>query len=195
MPYPTALSPLFTFFLATSMAIAQTGDWQTVQHLPSGTRLKIKLQRGRTFGHCAFMGATDDVLDCDYPGLTYIQGHYRRDNVKAVYLTYNARAIGLGIGAGAGAILGVTTIHAPAANRGFLTLIDVGILGGTGYFFGMILDPFLHGRAVYLSPNPTPNVAPSPMAKPRNPNPPANNLPCLRDGVTRQCIDRSSTDE
>ena len=102
MPYPTALSPLFTFFLATSMAIAQTGDWQAVQHLPSGTRLKIKLQRGRTFGHCAFMGATDDVLDCDYPGLTYIQGHYRRDNVKAVYLTHNARAIGLGIGAGSG---------------------------------------------------------------------------------------------
>jgi hypothetical protein len=51
-----------------SIVLAQTGDWQAVQHLPGGTMLKITLKHGHTFGHCEFMGATDHALHCDYPG-------------------------------------------------------------------------------------------------------------------------------
>jgi hypothetical protein len=74
--------------------------------------------------------------------------------------------------------------------RGLLALVDGGILGGLGYFFGMVLDPFFHGKAVYLSSNlPTGgNRAYTPMPKDQNTNQPADNVPCLRDGVTLQCV-------
>ena len=74
--------------------------------------------------------------------------------------------------------------------RGLLALVDGGILGGLGYFFGMVLDPFFHGKTVYLSSNPPidGNRAYTPMPKNQNTNQPADNVPCLRDGVTLQCV-------
>jgi hypothetical protein len=181
---------LMAFLLLGSITLAQTGDWQAVKHLPGGTRLKIKLKRGRTFGHCEFMGATDEALHCDYPGLLYIRAQYPRDNVKAVYLVHNARAIGAGIGAGAGAVIGATATPGPIAGREFFAVIDAGILGGFGYFFGMVADPFFHGKAVYRSPN-APKDANSPSTKNApSASEPADNLPCLKNGVTLQCVDQ-----
>jgi hypothetical protein len=54
----------------------------------------------------------------------------------------------------------------------------------------MVLDPFFHGKAVYLSSNlPTGgNRDYTPMPKDQNTNQPADNVPCLRDGVTLQCL-------
>jgi hypothetical protein len=172
-------------FLLVSSAIAQTGDWQAVRHLPAGTRLKIKLKRGHTFGHCEFLGATDDVLDCDYPGLRYASARYRRDNIKAVYLVHNARAIGFGIGATSGVIIGVAATPGPAAARELFAVIDGGLLGCIGYFFGTVADPFFQGKAVYLSPSHSINNHAQPA--PHTPDPPP--LPCLRDGVTMPCVD------
>lgn len=108
---------LMAFLLLASITLAQTGDWHAVKHLPGGTMLKIKLKRGHTFGHCEFMGATDDALHCDYPGLQYIRAQFPRENVKAVYLVHNARAIGAGIGAGAGAVIGAAATPGPIAGR------------------------------------------------------------------------------
>ncbi len=189
MKHLKIISLLSAFLLLGPIALAQTGDWQTVQHLPGGTMLKITLKQGRTFGHCEFMGATDHALRCDYPGLQYIRAQYPRDNVKAVYLVHNTRAIGVGIGAGAGAVIGAARDPVPGLGRGGTTLFDAAILGGLGYFFGMVADPFFHGKAVYRSPN-APNDAHHPSTKNQHtPNEPADNLPCVKDGKTLQCVD------
>ena len=121
------------------------------------------------------MEATEDALACDYPALLHDNRvQYRRDNTKAVYLVHNARAIGFGIGAGAGAVIGAATTPGPAPVRGLLALVDGGIIGGLGYFFGMVSDPFFHGKAVYLSSNlPTGgNRDYTPMPKDQNTNQP-----------------------
>jgi hypothetical protein len=72
--------------------------------------------------------------------------------------------------------------------RGLLALVDGGILGGLGYFFGMVLDPFFHGKAVYLSSNPPIDGNRASTTKDENIDQPADNVPCLRDGVTLQCV-------
>jgi hypothetical protein len=150
-----AISFLLAIPLLHSAAWPQTGDWRAVQHLPGGTRLKIKLRHGHTFGHCDFLGATDDALTCDYGGLLWdARPQYSRDNIKAVYLVHNARAIGFGIGAGSGAVIGAATTHGPLVNRELFAVFDAGILGGLGYAFGVVLDPFFHGKAVYVDLNP-----------------------------------------
>jgi hypothetical protein len=150
-----AISFLLAIPLLASAARAQTGDWRAVQRLPGGTRLKIKLIHGHSFGHCDFLGATDDALTCDYGGLFWnARPQYSRANIKAVYLVHDARAIGFGIGAGSGAIIGAATTHGPLVSRELFAVFDAGILGGLGYVFGTVLDPFFHGKAVYVDLNP-----------------------------------------
>jgi len=156
----------------TSSAIAQTGDWQAVQNLPGGTPLKVKLKHGHTFGHCEFMGATDDMLRCEFPGLRYRSAHYRRSNIKGIYLVHNARAIGFGVGAVSGVIIGAAATPGPAAGRELFAVIDGTLLGGVGFFIGSAVDPFFHGKAVYLSSKPAKNNR-RPSPSPQNPNPPA----------------------
>jgi hypothetical protein len=193
MRHTRVFSFLVALLLLASIAVAQTGDWQAVKHLPGGTMLKIKLKHGRTFGHCEFVGATDDALDCDYGGLLLdIRPRYRRDNIKAVYLVHNARAIGFGIGAGAGAVIGAAATPGSAAGRELFALIDAGLLGGLGYFFGMVADPFFHGKAVYRSLN-SPHDANRPsIEKVESISKPAKSVGCLRDGVTLQCVTSES---
>jgi hypothetical protein len=183
------ISLLSALLLLGPIVLAQTGDWQAVQHLPGGTMLKITLKRGHTFGHCEFMGATDDALRCDYPGVQYLRAQYPRDNVKAVYLVHNARAIGAGIGAGAGVVIGAATTSGPAAGREFFAVIDAALLGGFGYFCGMVADPFFHGKAVYRSANAPKDANHSSSENKKSPSEPANNSPCLKNGVTSQCVD------
>jgi hypothetical protein len=178
---------LWILVMFTSGASAQSGDWRAVQDLPAGTRLKIKLKHGRTFGHCDFAGASDDTLRCDYPGPRYISAQYRRDNIKAVYLTHNARLIGFGIGAASGVIIGAAATPGPAAGRELFAVIDGTVLGGVGYFFGTVADPFFHGKAIYRSPGHSKNNQGQPATHTPEVDPkPAH---CLRDGVTMQCVD------
>ncbi len=162
------VSLLLAIPLLASAAWAQKADWRAVQHLPAGTRLKIKLKHGRTFGHCDFLGATDDALICDYRGsLQQVQPHYSRDNIKAVYLVHNARAIGLGIGAVAGATIGAASATGPWINHEFLGVIGAGIVGGLGYFLGSVFDPFFHGKAVNVDSDPRTIRSLPPAADPR----------------------------
>jgi hypothetical protein len=149
------LALLLAIPVLASACWGRKADWRAVQHLPAGTRLKIKLKHGHTFGHCDFLGATGDALTCDYAGfLQDTHPRYPRDNIKAVYLVHNARAIGFGIGAGAGTILGATVAHGSLVNHELFAVLNAGILGGVGYCFGMLLDPFFHGNAVYVDSNP-----------------------------------------
>ena len=57
-----------------------------------------------------------------------------RDNIKAVYLVHNARAIGFGIGAGAGAVIGAAATHGPLVNHELFAVLDAGILRWSGLF-------------------------------------------------------------
>jgi len=182
---PFLLAP----FLLASSAMAQLTDWHAVQALPGGTKIHVTLKHGRTFGHCFFQGAPDDELVCSYRGGLYSRRVvYPRDNIKAVYRAHNGPAIGLGIGAGAGAVIGASRDPVPGLGRGGTALVDAGILGGLGAFLGLIADPFFHGRAVYRDPNPD-NVANRPSTpQEQDTDQLANKIPCLRDGVTLQCV-------
>src|SRR3981189_2750793 len=193
MTYTRIIPLLLAPFLVASSAMSQTADWEAVQALRSGTKIKVTLKHGPTFGHCFFDGASDDQLFC-------ISGRwplsrrkmYLRDDIKAVYLTHNGPAIGLGVGASAGAIIGAAGDPVPGLGRGGTALLDAGLLGGLGAFFGMVLDPFFHGREVYRSPQDPykgRNNPSLPIGQNAN-QPPANVPSCLRDGVTFQCVDK-----
>ena len=197
MTYTKIISFLLAPLLIASSAMSQTANWEAVQALRNGTKIKVTLKHGPTFGHCFFDGASDDQLFC-------ISGRwplsrrktYLRDDIKAVYLTHNGPAIGLGVGAGAGAIIGATGDPVPGLGRGGTALLDAGLLGGLGAFFGMVLDPFFHGRVVYRSPqdpykDPYKGRDNPSLPNGRNTSPPPANVPsCLRDGVTLQCVDQ-----
>jgi hypothetical protein len=54
----------------------------------------------------------------------------------------------------------------------------------------MVLDPFFRGRAVYRSPDPPSGSSHSSISKKQNENQPMDNIPCLKNGVTLQCVDQ-----
>ena len=193
MTYTKIISFLLAPFLLASSAMSQTADWEAVQALRSGTKIKVTLKNRPTFGHCFFDGASDDQLFCtSRGGMLSRRKVYLRDEIKAVYLTHNGPAIGLGVGAGAGAIIGAAGDPVPGLGRGGTALLDAGLLGGLGAFFGMVLDPFFHGRPVYRSPQDPYKAhnAPSLPSRRNTSLPPANAPSCLRDGVTFQCVDQ-----
>jgi hypothetical protein len=126
---------------------------------------------------------------------------YPRDNIRAVYLVHNGTAIGLGVGVVTGAAFGAATYsksNTPNLGRAGTPVVDAAIFGTLGMAAGFVLNPFFHGKAVYRSAN-----APGKQNSPRQPreerkspsaakeddaDPPVDNLPCLRDGVTLQCV-------
>src|SRR5260370_41833710 len=105
---PLLLAPL----LIASTAKSQTGDWEAVQALRSGTKIKVTLKNRPTFGHCFMDGASDDQLFCtSRGGLLSRRKVYLRDDIEAVYLTHNGPAIGLGVGVSAAAVMRATGSH------------------------------------------------------------------------------------
>jgi hypothetical protein len=186
---PFLLAPL----LIASSAMSQIDDWQAVQALRSGTKIKVTLKNRATFGHCSLDGTSNDQLACISGRWPLSQRRvYLRADIQAVYLTRSGPAIGLGVGAGAGAIIGATGDPVPGLGRGGTALLDAGLLGGLGAFFGMVLDPFFHGREVYRSPQYPYKGRDNPsLPKSQNTSQPSANVPsCLRDGVTFQCVDK-----
>ena len=184
---PFLLAPL----LIASSAMSQTDDWEAVQALRSGTKIKVTLKNRPKFGHCFFDGASDDQLFCtSRGGLLSRRKVYLRDDIKALYLTHSGPAIGFGVGAGAGAIIGAAGDPVPGLGRGGTALLDAGLLGGLGAFFGMALDPFFHGRVVYRSPDSHNGGSHSSISKKQNADQPTDNIPCLKNGMTLQCVDQ-----
>jgi hypothetical protein len=140
----------------TSLAAAQTGDWDAVESLPPETKIHVTLKHGRVFGHCRFQQASDDQLTCrirralptfgtPFPSIELVYG---RDEIRAIYLAHNGAAIGAAVGAGSGAIIGTARDPVLGLNRGGTALVM-----GVGMAIGAILDPFFHGKAVYLCPD------------------------------------------
>jgi hypothetical protein len=145
----------------TSISLAQTGDWDAVESLPPETEIHVTLKHGRVFGHCRFQQASDDQLTCrirralptfgtPFPSIELVYG---RDEIRAVYTARNGAAIGTAVGAGTGAIIGTARDPVPGLNRGGTALVNAAVLGGVGMAIGAILDPFFHGKAVYLCPD------------------------------------------
>jgi len=187
---------LLALVLLTASGKAQVADWKNVQTLPGGAKIKVQLKRGHTFGHCRFNGATDTELSCTTDGWAGYRRVFQRSNIKAIHRVHNGPLIGLGVGAGVGAALGASRSPIPGLGRGGTALFDGAILGGVGAFFGMVLDPFFHGKTVYRSPkNPLAisqkqTTAPDTNSDVQNAAPPNPKIPCLRDGTTLQCVDQ-----
>jgi hypothetical protein len=188
---------------ASSWSVAQIGDWQAVERLAGGTKIKVALVRGHTFGHCTLAGVDDDQLSCEYPGPfgTERRAVYLRGNIRAIYRVHNSAMIGLGVGAVTGAALGAATYsksNDPNFGRVGTPIVSAAILGGLGMGIGGILNPFFHGKAVYRSASPpAKQAAPkhaqkdekSPtVANEENANQAPDKIPCLRDVVTLQCV-------
>jgi hypothetical protein len=141
---------LLAVIFLTMLAQAQSADWQAVRDIPPGTKIKITLKHGRTFGHYEFEEATDDELRCFLPDLG--SRSYRRENVAAVYLVHSGARIGFAIGAGSGAVLGAVNNN-PALGRTGNAVVGAVTVGVIGMAIGAGLNPFFRGKAIYRSPN------------------------------------------
>lgn len=203
----TILIALLTMVLSAPSVFAQASDWRAVQMLPGGTRIHVTLINGHTFGHCALAGVDDDQLSCERPGLFGMRRRtvYPRSYIRGVYRVHNGALIGLGVGVVAGATISAATYSKhddPNFGRVGTPIVVGGLLGGLGMGIGGILDPFFHGKAVYRNTSP-PAKQPRPKHAQKAPKDDQNltvaneenadqstvKIPCLRDGVTLQCVE------
>jgi hypothetical protein len=143
------IGPLLVLLAVTSGALTQSGDWQVLQGIPSGTKIKILLRHERTFGHCQLEAVANDWLGCYFKALG--SRRYPRNEIREVRLGRHSARTGLAIGAGAGAILGATHGSGGGSSRVLGVIILVPVLGGLGAGVGAIADPFIDGKTVYRS--------------------------------------------
>jgi hypothetical protein len=132
-----------------SGAVAQSADWQVLQGIPAGTKIKLILQHTRTFGHCQLEAVSDDSLDCYFTALG--SRRYVRDEIREVRLGHHSARAGFFIGAAAGVGLGTANGSGGAGGRVLGVIVGVPVLGGIGAGIGAIADPFVHGKTVYRS--------------------------------------------
>ena len=103
-------------FLAACLC-AQTDDWHAVQHIPWGSHIAIKTDRGARL-HCEFDHASDQEIFCDVsPAATLFPvrlRHRSRDRIREVRLEKPGK--GSTRGALAGALLGAAIAAAVTAN-------------------------------------------------------------------------------
>jgi hypothetical protein len=128
-----------------------SGDWQVRKSIPAGTKIKITLKHHRTFGHCKLENVTDDWLGCSFTSSRCRQ--YRREEIREVRLGHHSARTGFFIGAGVGAIAGAANGSAGGAGCVFDVIVFVPLLGVVGAGVGVVVDPFLHGKTVYRSPD------------------------------------------
>ncbi len=137
---------------------AQSNDWDVLQGVPEGAKIKVTLKRRATFGHCILEEVTDDHLACYFTALGTRQ--YGRDEIKAVFLGRHSARMGFAVGAGTGVALGATRSCCDTNTRIVDVIILAPVLGGIGAGIGAMVDPFLDGKTIYRSPDAKP-------AKPR----------------------------
>jgi hypothetical protein len=141
---------LLAVAVATSAA-AQSADWQVLEGIPVGTKIKLILKHRRTFGHCQLEAVTNDGLSCYFSALGLRQ--YARDEIAEVRLGHHSARTGFFIGAAAGAILGVAGGSGENNGRVVGLIVLMPVLGGVGAGLGAIVDPFVHGKTIYRSPD------------------------------------------
>ena len=158
---------LLTATLVASMARAQiqTDKWEALKSIPEGTKIKVTLNHGRTFGHCRLYEVTDDWLGCYYNSLGDRQ--YTRADVRTVSLGHHTARTGLFVGAGAGLLLGASNTRTDSAGRIFSAIVLTPVLAGIGAGIGAIADPFRSGKTVYRAPKPAKDSPPLQPSTPR----------------------------
>jgi hypothetical protein len=131
---------------------AQTGDWQAVEAIPSGSAISIKNEAGRI--KCTLERVTDDELLCverrQLLGAPVLR--FYRDGIREVSLDHPGRSAFFGaiIGTGAGAAIGYAgSRNSNDAETRVYTPIGMAILFGTalGFIMGRLAIP--HGKVVY----------------------------------------------
>jgi len=142
---------LLLILAVASSAVAQAGDWQALQGIPAGTKIKLILKHKRTFGHCQLEAVTNDSLGCYFTALGSRQ--YTRDEIREVRLGHHSARTGFFIGAAAGATAGAANGSGGAGGRVFYAIVLTPVLGGIGAGIGAVVDPFVHGKTVYRSPD------------------------------------------
>jgi hypothetical protein len=177
-------------FLAAALLVAnasaQSSDWSTVQSLPSGTKLTVELSH-RQFGHCFVDEISDRRLECTFGRWPLSRRRaFPRDQIRAIFIARNTAAVGAVVGAGTGAVFGAASNK---CCRTTYALLGAGGLGIFGWFVGTAADPFVRGRLIYRGPaDPGSNEPPLPNRQDATLPPAKNTAPCLRDGVTQQCV-------
>jgi hypothetical protein len=141
---------VLALFLPASTLVAQSSDWQALQGVPEGTKIKIKLKHGRTFGHCMLEEIAINHLACYYSATgTRV---YPRDDIKAVLLGRHSARVGLAVGLGTGFALGAARGCCGVDGRILFAGLFAPLLGGIGAGVGAVVDPFVDGKVIYISP-------------------------------------------
>ena len=138
------------FLLSNSQA--QTGDWQAVEAIPSGSAIFIKNEDRKI--KCTLERVTDDELFCveRRPLLGAPVLRLYRDGIREVRLDHPGRSAFFGaiIGTGAGTAVGYASSRSSNdAETRVYTPIGIAILFGTalGLIMGRLAIP--HGKVVY----------------------------------------------
>ena len=146
------ISVLLTLLFLLSSSRAQTGDWQAVEAIPSGSAISIKNEDRRI--KCTLERVTDDELLCveRRPLLGAPVLRFYRDGIREVRLDHPGRSafFGVVIGTGAGAAIGyATSRNSNDAETRVYTPIGMAILLGSvlGGIMGGLAIP--HGKVVY----------------------------------------------
>ena len=143
-------------FISAPYLKAQTGDWQAVENIPLGTKITVAVKHHLTIGHCFLSEVSDEGLSCEGDGPRWLPLpaiHYRRRDIRAVYLGRHTVETAVLIGAGVGVIWGIArpALSGPGG-RPVSAILDGAVFAGVGWFVGSILDLFIRGRLVYRCP-------------------------------------------
>lgn len=144
-------SSMLVILLFSSNTQAQTGEWQAVQSLRPGTRIRVKTLHPV---QCVFQRATEDELTCErfyrviQPPLSEVV--FDRRSIREVRIETSDEAngtVGALIGAGAGIAIGVSTVKTSNEREGrSLLLGSVGAI--IGWFFAHDFH-IVHARIIY----------------------------------------------
>lgn len=149
------ISLAVSMFLFAGSARAQTGDWQAVKNLMSGTRISVKTQHRY---HCVVESVTDDELYCEAHvprSFQVITLAIRRSEIHEIRISPHPNQakdmwIGAGIGAGAGAVIAGTNSRTyPGVNAffgGLAGALPGAIIGGIVPIFQVV---FQRGKTIY----------------------------------------------
>jgi len=155
------------FLLLAVNLQAQSSDWQVLQSIPEGAKIKITLKHRATSGHCVLGEVTDDHLICYFTALGTRQ--YARGDIKTVSLGRNSARVGFAVGAGTGVALGATRGCCGGTARVLGVIIFAPVLGAIGAGVGAMVDPFVDGKAIYRSPDAKPATEQSVAHVPTSP--------------------------
>ncbi len=105
-----SIAPLLVLLLISSLAAAQTEDWQVVENLKPRTLISVEDKHHVIHDSCRFRGVVDSQLFCEYGSHPFGPSEivFRQESIRAVRREHNSALIGLTSGAGAGAIIGAS---------------------------------------------------------------------------------------